>query len=51
LKTNLHFVEEVNGEVGKGVSQDRLLDQQDVAAGLLDLKQYGKVKIVGKSNL
>lgn len=34
---NLNFVQEVEREVGNGVPQNRLLHQQNVAAGLFNL--------------
>ena len=34
---DLHLGEEVEGEVRHGVSEDRLLDEQHVTSGLLDL--------------
>ena len=33
----LHFVEEVNCEIGQGVAKDRLLNEKNVATSLLDL--------------
>lgn len=33
----LHFVEEVDGQVRQGVTQDRLLNEQYIAASFLDL--------------
>ena len=37
---DLHFVKEVNGEIRESVTEDGLLDKEDVAARLLDLLHY-----------
>ena len=34
---DLHLVKEVDGQVGQSVAEDGLLDEENIAAGLLDL--------------